>query len=228
MAVSLSVEIIFLETAMRVDRKFEDMHVQFVCTPSTCMTPKWLWTLEDHYVPHIHITTTPQSQISPRFALWPAVFEIQVILRQLHWMTPKWPWTLHVKVKGTPLARIRIPTTHTSQISLVLLSLFEIWDIWRQIHWMTPKWPWTYYKIKDHYRSFWGKCTEWPQNYFEHYKVKGVPCMLLSTAECQISPWFTVRLATSKMLTIFHFPIGPCNDKFQCHFLNLKFQNSNT
>ncbi len=30
----------------------------------------------------------------PIFALRPAVFELQSILRQMYWMTPKWRWTI--------------------------------------------------------------------------------------------------------------------------------------
>ncbi len=37
---------------------------------------------------HIVVTTTPESQISSGFALWPAVFKLQTILRQVHRMTP--------------------------------------------------------------------------------------------------------------------------------------------
>ncbi len=42
-------------------------------------------------IPHRCINNIPESQISIRFALLPAFFEIQAILRQT---TPKWPWTL--------------------------------------------------------------------------------------------------------------------------------------
>ncbi len=52
--------------------------------------------LEPHKVklPYICITSVRDSQILVRFALWPALFEIQAILRQVHRMTPNWPWTL--------------------------------------------------------------------------------------------------------------------------------------
>ncbi len=40
-------------------------------------------------VPHICFTSTHGSQISLRFALRPAVLEIQAILRQVHRMTPR-------------------------------------------------------------------------------------------------------------------------------------------
>ncbi len=39
-------------------------------------------------IPHIHVTTTPESQISPCFALRVAILELQAIFRQVHWMTP--------------------------------------------------------------------------------------------------------------------------------------------
>ncbi len=44
-------------------------------------------------VPHMCVTSIHRSHISLCFTLQPAVFEIQAILRQVHWMTPKWPWT---------------------------------------------------------------------------------------------------------------------------------------
>ncbi len=45
-------------------------------------------------VAYIHVTTTPESQISPCFSVRTVAFELQAILRQVHWMTPKLPWTL--------------------------------------------------------------------------------------------------------------------------------------
>ncbi len=50
---------------------------------------------------HVHVhgicctcaPNMPKSQTLVPFALRPAVFELQAILRQLRWMTPKWPWT---------------------------------------------------------------------------------------------------------------------------------------
>ncbi len=43
--------------------------------------------------PYICITGVPDSQVSLRFAVRPAISEIQAILRQVHQMTPKCPWT---------------------------------------------------------------------------------------------------------------------------------------
>ncbi len=45
-------------------------------------------------VPHIRVTSVPESQITLRFAIRPAVFEIEAILRQVDRMTSIWPWTL--------------------------------------------------------------------------------------------------------------------------------------
>ncbi len=55
------------------------------------ITPKWPWTLKGQ---RWHMTTTHNSQISVRFSLRSAVFELQAILRQMHRTTPTWPWTL--------------------------------------------------------------------------------------------------------------------------------------
>ncbi len=51
------------------------------------------------YYPRVHFPYTclqlpPDFQISLRFSLSTPVFQLQVILRQVHQMTPKWHWTL--------------------------------------------------------------------------------------------------------------------------------------
>ncbi len=63
----------------------------------------------------IYITTTPAYQISLRFALRWTVFELQVILRQVHRMTPKWKVTLNNKRSKAPY--IHVTTIPESQIS---------------------------------------------------------------------------------------------------------------
>ncbi len=40
----------------------------------------------------------PESEVSVRFTLRHAIFELQAILRQVHQMTPKWRWTLKGKM----------------------------------------------------------------------------------------------------------------------------------
>ncbi len=49
-------------------------------------------------LPYICITSVRDSQISLRFALRPALFETQAILRQVHQMTSNWPWTLQRQI----------------------------------------------------------------------------------------------------------------------------------
>ncbi len=49
-------------------------------------------------LPYTRITSVRDSQISLRFAVRPAFFEIQAILRQVHLMTPNWPWTLQRQI----------------------------------------------------------------------------------------------------------------------------------
>ena len=44
------------------------------------------------------MTSVRDSQISLRFALRPALFKIQAILRQVHQMTPNWPWALQRQI----------------------------------------------------------------------------------------------------------------------------------
>ncbi len=82
----------------------------------------------------------PGSQISILFALRPAIFELQAILRQAHRLTPKWLWML----KGQ-----RYPIYMLQLLSLKFHSLplqpadFELQAILKQAHRMTPKWHWT-------------------------------------------------------------------------------------
>ncbi len=104
-------------------------------------------------VPHIFITIVPESQISLRFALRPAFFNIQAILRQVHQMTPKWPWTLQ---------------GHRYPINVLLVST-------------SPKFHSVslYDKQFSGYRPFWEKCTKWPQIDLEHYKLKCSPYVLI-------------------------------------------------
>ena len=56
--------------------------------------PKMTLNPTNSNVLHIFITIVPESQVSLRFALRPAFFNVQAILRQVHQMTPKWHWTL--------------------------------------------------------------------------------------------------------------------------------------
>ncbi len=70
-------------------------------------------------VPHTCVIGIHESQISVHFALWPAVLEIQTILRQVHQMTPKWSWTL----QGQNIPIICITSILESQISL----RFTLW-----------------------------------------------------------------------------------------------------
>ncbi len=81
-------------------------------------------------------TTTPNSQISLRFSIWPVVFELQAILRQVHQMTPKrlyfaifghetWPLALHT---------LQLPSSPKFHSVLLYGQRFS-----RQVHRMTPK-----------------------------------------------------------------------------------------
>ena len=50
--------------------------------------PKIILNTKRSKVPHIHVTGTPESQISLHFSLLPAICELQAILRHVYWMTP--------------------------------------------------------------------------------------------------------------------------------------------
>ncbi len=110
------------------------------------ITPNRSWTLQCQST-YICITTVSESQISLWFALWPAIFEIYVISRQVHQITSNWPWSLqghmypiYPKVICTPY------TCYYYQCSLRFAlqpAIFELQAILKQVHWMTSKWPWT-------------------------------------------------------------------------------------
>ena len=83
--------------------------------------------------------SVPEHQISSCFTLQPAGFELQAILRQVHWMTLKWPWT----VKGQTYPIMLVPSIPASQFQSVslydqqFLNYRPFWDM----HQMTSKWP---------------------------------------------------------------------------------------
>ena len=90
-------------------------------------------------VPHVHVTTTPESQISIHFAPRWVAFELQAILRQVYWMMT--PWTL--EGQRYPIYMLQLPPE--SQISLhfaIWLAILGLQAILRQVHWVTQKWPW--------------------------------------------------------------------------------------
>ncbi len=92
-------------------------------------------------LPHICVTRLQESHISLRFALRPAIFDIQAILRQWHRTIPKWPSTLQGH-----MCPICVTSIHESHISLRFAlrpAVFEIQAILRQEHRMTPNWSWT-------------------------------------------------------------------------------------
>ena len=59
------------------------------------------------------------------------------------------------------------------------------------------------------YRPFWEKCTEWPQNNLEHYKLKCTPYVLLVS---MIPKFHTVLLYGHPFWDIGHFETRAPND----------------
>ncbi len=85
-------------------------------------------------VPHM-FTSIHKSQILVHFALQPAIFEIQAILR-LHWMTQ---YGLEpYKVKCTPYMLLLSPSPKISLRFALQPHIFKIQAILRQVHQMTP------------------------------------------------------------------------------------------
>ena len=117
-------------------------------------------------VPHVHITNTQDSQISIRFALWPAIFELEGILRQVHWMTPKWLETL--KDHSNPIYMLQIKPS--LKFRLVLL----------------------YDQPFSSYRPFQDKCNKWLQMTLNTKKPKVRHIDATTTPESKISIHFTV------------------------------------
>ncbi len=98
---------------------------------------------------HICVTSIHESHILLSYALWSVIFDIQAFVRKVNRMTPKWHWTLQVQIYHIYVSlESTNPKFHS--VSLYDQSLFR-------------------------YRPFWNKCTAWPQNDLEPYKVKCTP-----------------------------------------------------
>ncbi len=85
-------------------------HFQFSGHFETSVTDdnKIVFNTKRSNVSHMHMITTPKSKISLLFALWPAVFELESILRQVQ-MTSKCPWTLKGQRKtGYPICTVAL------------------------------------------------------------------------------------------------------------------------
>ncbi len=106
-------------------------------------TPKWPQTLWGQKY-QLHVPCS-KSQISPLFALHPAIFELQTFLRGEHWITPKWPQNLNTKRSMKFYVH---STSHKSWVTnftpfCSMASWFQVTShFMRTLYWMTPKWPW--------------------------------------------------------------------------------------
>ncbi len=102
--------------------------------------PKMTLDTTRSYVPHTYVTSIHKIQISLSFFLRPEVFEIQVILRQVHRMIPYWPWTLQ------------------GQITLYMY-------MYNKSSWFPNFTPLRSTTSRfSRYKPFWDKCTEELQN----------------------------------------------------------------
>ena len=119
-------------------------------------------------------------------------FELQGILRNVHWIAPRLPST--PKGQRYPIYISQLPSSpkfHSLFVPrLAVVSYAPFWDkiaakdsqmtnmINTKRSKLTPN-PKSqsisfYGQPFSSYRPFWDKCTEWPQNVFE--KAKGTPC----------------------------------------------------
>ena len=77
---------------------------------------------------HVHVTTTPDSQMSLCFALWPASFELIVrpFWDKCAQKPPKWPWTL--KGQGCPIYiyMLEVPPSPKFHCFALRLAVSEI------------------------------------------------------------------------------------------------------
>ena len=161
--------------------------------------PKMTLNTTKSNVPHICVTSIHESHISLHFALQPAVFQLQAIVRQVHWMTPSWLWTLPSQISLYMYNYCLWVSNFTTFHSMT--SRFEIQASLRQAHQMTPKWPWTVQGLMCHIlvstslkfslhfalwpaffalQALWDKCTKWPQIVLEPYEVK-LPYICITT-----------------------------------------------
>ena len=85
-----------------------------------------------------YVTNIHEAQISLRFTLRPAVFDIQANMRQVHRMTAKWSWT-H---KKSNVPHICVTRIHELKISVRFTLRPAIQTILRKVHRMTPKLHW--------------------------------------------------------------------------------------
>ncbi len=126
-------------------------------------------------VPLICAIGVHESQISVLFLLRPAVFEWHDMASQVY---PK----MALNTKGD--RHIIYALLVSSSPKFQFLSFFD-----------QPLWS---------YNSFWDKCTKWPHNNQEDYKVKGTPYMCSYSLRVSI---FTMSCsATSRFVRRFFFP----------------------
>ncbi len=91
--------------------------------------------------PYIYNYCPQVSNFTP-FRSTPSLFNIQAILRQVHWMIPKWPWILQGQMYPIHMLQVSTrPILHS--VSRLRWAIFELQAILRKVHQMTPTWPWT-------------------------------------------------------------------------------------
>ncbi len=168
------------------------------------MTTKRNWTLTRSKMLHIYANSVPDlpPPISFHYALWPAVFELQVILTHVNWMAPKWPRTLQ------------------GQRCLVYLYVL-LAPRSPKFHPVLVQWPTTSYML------FWDKWTGLPPNNLVHYKVHHkVHCKVLQYKDNYQCSWIsTFSLCCS---TAIHFREKVSeNLKFASERLDAWFKNHN-
>ncbi len=101
--------------------------------------PQMILNTEMAKVLHIHVTTTPGFQISPRFTVYAAIYELQAILRQVHRMTPKLPWTK--TIKGTPCTCDSYPCDSYLCVEISIRLYGETFSSYRPLETRAPNYP---------------------------------------------------------------------------------------
>ena len=110
------------------------------------MTPTKTLNLTRSHIPHIGLIGVLDSQISVRFALWPAVLSYRSFLK-----------------KGAPKDTKMILNTTSQRYPYTCVTSIREFQISPQI----PLHPFSRLRVVDN-----RKCTKWPQNDLEHLTVK--------------------------------------------------------
>ena len=148
------------------------------------------------------LNSHPEAQISIRFALRPALFEIQFFENRkcTQWLQND---LNHWSIKVPCVHWILTPEAQISLRFAIRPGIVEIQACGKS------------------------ECTQWPQNDLNHRSVKSTLCTLILTPEAQNSLRFTLRSLVFQIIEVLGFPIGHNGEilKKSLKIVSSKFQN---